>query len=120
MTLQAFVSNREAIYARLIQQPLRTTNHDWLACMAASWCVGNSVLPDYLGLERSDFKALKNSYFADYPLPEKALSGNQLDFSRMSERQDLINLLKQYSNPQAVDIHWIITILVAGCLGNDH
>lgn len=120
MTLQAFVSDREAIYARLILQPLCTPNHEWLGCMVASWCVGNSVLPDYLGLERSDFSALKNAYFADYPLPEQAPSGNQLDFSRMSERQDLINLLKQYSRPDVAEIDWMIAVLVAGCLGNDH
>lgn len=120
MTLQALVTDRETIYSQLIQSSLLTPNHQWLACMLASWCVGDSVLPDYLGLERSDFTALKNAYFADYPLPEQAPSGNRLDFQRMLERQDLINLLKQYSNPQAVEIDWIIAILVAGCLGSDH
>ncbi len=109
-------------YARsqLIQQANGNANYEWLACMVASWCVGESVLPDYLGLERSDFTMLKSNYFADYPLPEQAVSGKQLDFSRMMERQDLINLLKSYSNPQAVEVDWIIAILVAGCLGNDH
>jgi nitrogen fixation protein NifQ len=78
------------------------------------------VLPDYLGLECHAFTALKNTYFADYPLPEHALSGSQLDFNRMVEKQDLINLLKQYSRPQVLEMDWIIGILVAGCLGNDH
>lgn len=120
MTLQAFAINRESIYSQLIQSSPRTPNHEWLACMVASWCVGDSVLPDYLGLERSDFTALKNACFADYPLPEHAPSGNRLDFQRMLERQDLINLLKLYSRPDLMEMDWIIAILVAGCLGSDH
>jgi len=119
MTLQSH-TDRESIYSQLTAQAPRMPNHEWLACMVASWCVGESVLPDYFGLERPDFAALKNSYFADYPLPENAPSGNRLDFQQMLERQDLINLLKQYSNPQAVEVDWIIVILVAGCLGRDH
>jgi nitrogen fixation protein NifQ len=95
-------------------------NHEWLACMVASWCVGDSLLPDYLGLECHDFFALKNHYFADYPLPEHAPSGKQLDFARMLERQDLINLLKNNSRPDLIETDWIIGLLVAGCLGNDH
>jgi nitrogen fixation protein NifQ len=118
MTLQH--ADRETIYSQLAPPPLRDPNHQWLACMVASWCVGNSLLPDYLGLECHDFAALKKHYFADYPLPEYAPSGKQLDFERMLERQDLINLLKNYSRPEVVEIDWVIGLLVAGCLGNDH
>ena len=118
MTLQQ--TDREFIYSQLTRQPLRNHNHEWLACMVSVWCIGNSILPDYLGLECHDFAALKKHYFADYPLPEHAPSGKQLDFSRMLERQDLINLLKQYSRPDRIETDWIIGLLVAGCLGNDH
>lgn len=118
MTLQQ--ADREAIYSQLTQPSIQTPNHEWLACMVASWCVGDSVLPDYLGLECHDFAALKKQFFADYLLPEYAPSGNELDFKRMLERQDLINLLKNYSNPDVLEIDWIIGLLVAGCLGDDH
>ncbi|MDO9212713.1 MAG: nitrogen fixation protein NifQ [Methylococcales bacterium] len=118
MTLQH--ADRETIYSQLTQHTISDANHEWLACMVASWCVGNSLLPDYLGLECHDFAALKQHYFADYPLPERAPSGKQLDFERMLERQDLINLLKHYSRPEIVEIDWVIGLLVAGCLGNDH
>jgi nitrogen fixation protein NifQ len=117
MTVHA---DRELIYAQLTLQPIRTPNHEWLACMVASWCTGKSVLPDYLGLTPHDFSALKACYFADYPLSEHAPSGKQLDFSRMLERQDLIDLLKHYSPPHILEADWIIAILVAGCLGDDH
>ncbi len=173
--------DRAYIYSQLTLQPIRTPNHEWLACIVASWCAGQSVLPDYLGLEchvsirthsyltmgeipsidssgridlpvneeivlddstahivpsnltnlskgegvklaknMSDFLSLKAYYFADYPLPDIAPSGKQLDFERMLERQDLINLLKNYSRPEVVEIDWVIGLLVAGCLGNDH
>ena len=118
MTLQQ--ADREAIYSQLMTQPIATPNHQWLACMVASWCVGNSVLPDYLGLECHDFIALKNRYFANYALPEYAPSGKQLDFDRMLERQDLITLLKHYANPDVIEIDCVIGLLVAGCLGDDH
>jgi nitrogen fixation protein NifQ len=118
MTLQQ--ADREAIYSQLMTPPLRTPNHQWLACIVASWCVGNSVLPDYLGLECHDFTALKTYYFNDYPLPTSAPSGKQLDFERMLERQDLINLLKNDSRHDVIEIDWIIAIIVAACLGDDH
>jgi nitrogen fixation protein NifQ len=118
MTLQQ--ADREAIYSQLMIQPIATPNHQWLACIVASWCVGNSVLPDYLGLECHDFVTLKNSYFANYALPEYAPSGKHLDFDRMLERQDLINLLKHYSRADVLEIDWMIGLLVAACLGDDH
>lgn len=118
MTLQ--LTDKAHIYTQLTQQQIRTQNHEWLACMVASWCVGESMLPDHLGLECHDFTALKTYYFVDYSLPDNAPSGKQLDFSRMLERQDLINLLKHYSRPHVIETDWIIGILVAGCLGDDH
>ena len=114
------IDNRELIYTQLTLQPIRSPNHQWLAYMVASWCVGNSVLPDYLGLTSHDFSALTACYFTDYPLSEHAPSGKQLDFERMLERQDLIDLLKHYSLPDVVETDWVIGILVAGCLGDDH
>ena len=117
---QQDINDREQIYLQLTTQPICTPNHEWLACMLASWQVGKSVLPDYLGLTIDEFEALTARYFADYPLPRQAPSGKQLDFNRMLEREDLINLLKRYSRPYVVEIDWMIGLLVAGCLGDDH
>lgn len=118
MTLQN--AERERIYSRLTRQPICTPNQEWLACMIASWCVGESVLPDTMGLECHDFTALKACYVNDYALPDQAPSGKKLDFTRMLERQDLITLLHHYSRPHNTEIDWIIGLLVAACLGNDH
>jgi nitrogen fixation protein NifQ len=112
--------NREQCYSRLSSTAIVSPNHQWLACMVASWCAGQGVLPDYLGLESDQFKQLKDTYFQDCTLPEHAVSGSQLDFSRMLEREDLVNLLKHYSRPDTLEMDWMIAIIVAGCLGSDH
>jgi nitrogen fixation protein NifQ len=95
-------------------------NYEWLACMVASWCAGQGVLPDFLGLEPDQFIDLKKTYFQDCALPVQPESGSQLDFSRMLEKEDLVKLLKQYSRSDTPEMDWMIAIIVAGCLGSDH
>ena len=112
--------NREKIYARIKSEFMLTPNHEWLACMLASWCDGQGVLPDRLGLERGPFRALKNHFFSGASLPEQAPSGSILDYSRMLEKEDLVNLLKHYARADAPETDWMIAIIVAGCLGSDH
>ncbi len=112
--------DREHIYSRLVSKSTINPNHEWLACMTASWCAGQGVLPDYLGLEPEQFNALKKHFFPGYHLSEYAPSGSKLDFSRMLEKEDLINLLKQFSRPDIVEIDWVIGVIVAGSLGGDH
>ena len=110
----------EQAYNRLKTSPVMSPNHNWLASMAASWCVGLSVLPDYMGLEPNQFQQLKCTYFQDDKLPEQAASGIQLDFNRMLEKEDLVKLLTRNSRANTLEMDWLIAMIVAGCLGNDH
>jgi nitrogen fixation protein NifQ len=112
--------NREHYYSLLKPEPVSTANQEWLACMMASWCVGQGVLPDCLGLEPDQFAALKKYLFPDFTISEQAPSGSKLDFSRMLEKTDLVNLLKHYSRPDTLETDWMIAVIVAGCLGSDH
>jgi len=114
--------DREQIYSRLkANMPDRLSpNDEWLACMTASWCAGQGVLPGAMGLECEQFNALTNHLFPGIRIPEHAPSGSKLDFSRMLERDDLINLLKAFSKPEIIEIDWIIGVIVAGSLGGDH
>ena len=112
--------DRDQLYSRLTLTTIVSPNHEWLACMVASWCAGQGVLPGYLGLETDQFKQLNDTFFQDYSLPEQAASGSRLDFTRMLEKEDLVNLLKHYSRPDTPEMDWMIAIIVAGCLGNDH
>ena len=113
---------RERIYARLTSKSVLTAspNHEWLACMIASWCAGQGALPDYLGLEPEQFNQLTEHLFPDSNISEYAASGSKPDFSRMLEKDDLVNLLKQFSKPDIIEIDWIIGVMVAGSLGSDH
>jgi nitrogen fixation protein NifQ len=114
--------DREQIYSRLTSKTPNwvSPNHEWLACMTASWCAGQGVLPDYLGLEFRQFTAFKKHFFPGCSIPEQAPSGSKLDFSRMLEKDDLVSLLKNSSKPGIIEIDWIIGIIVAGSLGSDH
>ncbi|MGZ8183268.1 MAG: nitrogen fixation protein NifQ [Methylobacter sp.] len=112
--------NREQIYSRLTSMSIITPNHEWLAYMVASWCDGQGVLPDFLGLEPVQFNALNKHFFPGFSIPELAPSASKLDFSRMLEKEDLVNLLKQFSKPDTLEMDWMIAIIVAGCLGSDH
>ncbi len=109
----------QLLYHRLTSRPLPTANSEWLACMLASWCAGKGVLPDYLGLAPEQFSQLQNLFFPGVSLPTLAPSGSTLDYSRMLEKDDLINLLKHYAQADAEN-DWLIAIIVAGCLGSDH
>lgn len=111
--------DREQIYALLTQGTVNTPNHQWLAAMAASWCLGRGALPDYLGLEPARFYELA-ARFPDYALPSVAPSGLRTDFSRMLEKDDLVNLLSGFAATQGGDTDLIIAVIVAGCLGSDH
>lgn len=119
-TVLQLKDNREQHYARLSPEGSLIPNQKWLACMLASWCEGLGVLPDYLGLESEQFTALTACFFPGIALPERAPSGSVLDYSRMLEKEDLINLLKQYSKADTPETTWMIAIIVAGCLGSDH
>ncbi|MGZ5008272.1 MAG: nitrogen fixation protein NifQ [Methylobacter sp.] len=114
--------DRERVYSLLKQKlPARQSpNTEWLACMTASWCVGQGVLPDYMGLECGQFKDLTHRLFPGISIPDQAPSGSKLDFSRMLEKDDLVNLLMDFSNPDIIEIDWIVGVVVAGCLGGDH
>ncbi|MEY3759825.1 MAG: hypothetical protein RIR39_1316, partial [Pseudomonadota bacterium] len=107
----------EQAYNRLKTSPVMSPNHNWLASMAASWCVGLSVLPDYMGLEPNQFQQLKCTYFQVDKLPEQAVSGIQLDFNRMLEKEDLVKLLTRNSRVNTLEGDWLIAIIVVGCLG---
>jgi nitrogen fixation protein NifQ len=112
--------DREQIYSRLTLKPMLSPNHEWFACMTASWCAGQGVLPDYLGLEPAQFNALTEHFFPGCSLAGQSPSGNTLDFNRMLEKDDLVNLLKNAGKPGIMEIDWIIGVIVAGCLGSDH
>jgi len=111
---------KDSFYDRLTVNGLVSPNHEWLACILVSWYHQQGVLPDYLGLGAVQFAELTAYFFPDQVFSFNPSSCAQLDDSRMLEKDDLVRLLKQYAKPHNPETDWIIAIIVAGCLGNDH
>lgn len=114
--------NREQYYRHFKSHSAKLSpNTEWLCRMLASWSVGLGALPDFLGLEAEDFGQLSKTFFRSLEFPCAAPSGRQADFSRMLERDDLIRYLHaRAAYPERAETRWISSILVAGCLGEDH
>jgi nitrogen fixation protein NifQ len=113
-------SGRESYYRALLACSDGSPNAIRLAQIIASWQAGEGVLPHALGLSEGQFERLLQQRFPGYRLPVAAPSGKTLDFSRMLEKQDLEQLLRQFAAVADEETDWLIAILVAACLGSDH
>jgi nitrogen fixation protein NifQ len=111
---------REQIYRDLKGRMTASPNGEWLARIVASWCAGEGALPDHLGLAPDHFGHLLETRFPGLTLPGIAPSGRVLDFSRMLEKEDLVRLLRSSCVAESPEDGWLIDLLVAGCLGEDH
>lgn len=112
--------SRQQLYDELIRHADASANAIWLAQIIASWQVAEGVLPDRLGLSEAQFQQLLSGRFSAYPLQPDAPSGNIIDFSRMLEKQDMEQLLRQFAVKQDDETECLIAIIVAACLGSDH
>jgi nitrogen fixation protein NifQ len=111
--------SRQTLYDNLLANANDSANTRWLAQIITSWQIGEGALPDALGLGEAQFRQLLAQRFSAYPLSSSAASAINLDFSRMLEKQDLEQLLRQFAAPND-DSEWLIAIIVAACLGSDH
>lgn len=114
------VDERQQYFQQLMAVADGSRNCVWLAQIIASWQVGKGVLPDALALTETRFRSLLAQRFSGYPLAETAQTGRQLDFSRMLEKQDLEQYLRQFADTENPDAEILITLIVAACLGSDH
>lgn len=113
-------SNRQRTYDELMHHADESANAVWLAQIIASWRAAEGVLPDRLGLSEGQFAQLLSEHFSGYPLEPEATSGQVTDFSRMLEKQDMEQLLRQFAIKQDAETECLIAIIVAACLGSDH
>lgn len=111
---------RDETYRELRRWMTPSPNAEWLARILASWCCGEGVLPDHLGLEPESFEALLAIRFPGFSTGTAAPSGRKLDFSRMLEKDDLIRLLRDHCATAPPERDWVIGLIVAACLGEDH
>lgn len=113
------IATRHRQYVQLMGTRRFSENRHTLACMIASWQIGNSVLPVFMGLEKSDFEAmLEHNFPGAFIQNHKTLPFP--DYDRLPERDDIINLLMQYCKGEERNELWLAEIIAAGCLGYDH
>lgn len=78
-------------------------------------------MPDFLGLDPNRFQALLARFFPGVRIGGRAASGRKADYSRMLEREDLLDFVLGYAAAGEVEERrWMAELLVAGCLGEDH
>jgi nitrogen fixation protein NifQ len=120
MTQTLASNSRQHFYDELMACASQSVNSVWLAQIIASWLIGNSALPDYLGLKPLQFYRLMLDCFPGYKIQASAVSLKKLDFSRMLEKNDLEQYLNKYAIEQNDLSDCLVAMIVAACLGNDH
>lgn len=113
-------NSRESLYAELMAARDGAPVEDTLARILSSWLLGNGVLPDYLGLQASEFERLLETHFPCYPIQYIVNPGRSLDAQRKDEISDLHILLTNNRTGRCDSEIWMTDIVVAGCLGSDH
>lgn len=113
------VAERDTTYIRLIAASRGCRNSHLLACMIASWMVGEGALPARLGLSNKVFIKLLETNFPGVdlqPFPDK----EEMDFDRMPERDDLIALMMDERAGADDNEQWIAELIASACMGMDH
>lgn len=110
----------EGFHAGLMSTRRGYAVEDALARMLSSLYFGLGDMPAWLGMDEKEFCHMMHFHFPDYPYHVFRGLGEPLDLSRMDESEDLSKLLLQSCSGVHDYELWMIDILVAGCLGNDH
>ncbi len=110
---------RQQHYQQLIACSNGLPNSEFLAQIIASWLEGEGALPNFLGLIDLEFHQLLAYYFPNYFISIFPLK-RKIDFSRMTEKGELQQFLRHFAVQQNDEIEWLISIIVAACLGENH
>lgn len=120
MPMDAAVAPRELYYQALMDGAAGLAEDHLLAAMYASWCCGDGVLPDWLGLDAPTWERLRVQHFPTVSVPPPVGGGRTLDLSRAPESADLENLLLVHRAGVSEAEVWLARIVTVACLGNDH
>lgn len=91
-----------------------------LARILASWSLGMGSMPDYLGLSEFKFYQMMAYSFPGYDIDDLNHRGEVIDAQRFDETHDLRKLLWKNRTGKSKSELWMVDIVSAGCLGNDH
>jgi len=108
------------LYDQVMLHAKGDRNDHLLAVMLSSWIKGEGVLPQYFGLDKSNFDELMRTHFPGLRISQSVRENEIIDIDRMLERDDLIKLLQAYrANVSRTEI-WIAEIITMACLGSNH
>ncbi len=110
----------QEIFNRLLRTRRGESVEETLACIIASWSFGIGGMPDYLGLSEASFFRMMAYCFPDFSVDELNLNGKSIDVRRIDETEDLRKLLLKNLSGNSKSEIWMVDIVIAGCLGNDH
>lgn len=110
---------RHSLFRRLAAAGRGDANDVTVAAICATWATGGGALPQWMGLPPAMFRKMLDHHFGPAGR-EVAGGGGGLQPGRLSEVQDLRDLLLQHRARRAPSERWMVELICAGCLGYDH
>ncbi len=114
------IETPQSIYNGLMMSRRGEPVEDTLARILASWSAGFGAMPDWLGLGEPAFYEMMQFHFPGYNLEQLIWLGRPLDEQRVAEMEDLRKLLFKKRTGEFDSENWMVEILIAGCMGDDH
>ncbi|MGD8909399.1 MAG: nitrogen fixation protein NifQ [Chromatiales bacterium] len=110
----------EAVYDRLMATRRGGPVEDTLARILASWHFGLGAMPQWLGMGEDSFAAMMAHHFPGVDAHSLTTAKERIDPQRADELEDLRKLLLENRSGRSDSELWIVEIVIAGCMGNDH
>jgi nitrogen fixation protein NifQ len=110
----------EAVYDRLMATRRGDPVEDSLARILASWHLGQGSMPQWLGMGEDSFLAMMTYHFPGLDAYSLMTVRDLIDPQRTEELEDLRKLLLENRSGRSDSELWMVEILIAGCMGNDH
>lgn len=107
-------------YHHLMQHRRGDANDDLIAKMYASWLCGQGAMPLNLGLPLDIFHSMMAYHFPTLPPLSCPAQIRLLDAQRLPELDDLRTLLHQNYSHSGPNTGWMVEILCAACMSDDH
>ena len=110
----------EAVYTRLMAARRGDPLEETLARILASWYLGQGAMPQWLGMGETEYLAMMARHFPATDAYALITARNRIDPQRAEELGDLRRLLMENRSGRSESERWMVEILIAGCMGNDH
>jgi nitrogen fixation protein NifQ len=108
------------LHGRLMSHAAGLPNDEPFARMLASRTAGSGVLPVGLGLSLDAFSQLLLRHFPESGPLFELDSARWPDDERLTERQDLVDLMIEHRAGQDDSEIWMAHIVAAACMGGNH